>query len=284
MPPYQIPVAYGGHCYWHTLFVTSQCDVIFTLANQRFGEVCWHNMHIQGRRSSCRAGGAVKQLREMETYKNKKIVTKYVCFCSSTTLTSKIIKKFIENHSEFSECLNSCNKFVSNQSWYAMKVPVILLWKAVVLEVGEQAHPQKFWFAKNLSKITENPGINGAQRCLTSKYDTQGLKKNTWRPIFGGPTEKCFSWSLWEKICRQNYTKNFSGKFGEIRAKILRTPKNSPALTSTMKRHIGLHCLLLKGQRGKCFCHASILRHPCAYYSTLSLLVVVGYSVSLKWT
>jgi len=40
----------------YTLFVTSRYDVIFTFASQRFGEVCWHNMHIQGRRSSGRAG------------------------------------------------------------------------------------------------------------------------------------------------------------------------------------------------------------------------------------
>jgi len=44
------------------------CDVIFTFANQRFGEVCRQNMHIQGHRSSDRAGGGVKQLRAMETY------------------------------------------------------------------------------------------------------------------------------------------------------------------------------------------------------------------------
>jgi len=37
-----------------TLFVTSQYDDIFTLANQRFVEVCWHTMHIQGRWSSGR--------------------------------------------------------------------------------------------------------------------------------------------------------------------------------------------------------------------------------------
>jgi len=60
-------VSYGDHHYWHTLFVMSQYDIIFTFANQRFGEVCWHNMHIQGRRSSGRSGGAVKQLRAMET-------------------------------------------------------------------------------------------------------------------------------------------------------------------------------------------------------------------------
>jgi len=30
----------------YMLFVTSQCDVTFTFANRRFGEVCWHNIHI----------------------------------------------------------------------------------------------------------------------------------------------------------------------------------------------------------------------------------------------
>ena len=32
-------------CIWCALFVTSQFDVIFMFPNQRFGEVCWHNMH-----------------------------------------------------------------------------------------------------------------------------------------------------------------------------------------------------------------------------------------------
>jgi len=31
---------------WCALFVTSQFDVIFMFPNQRFGQVCWHNMHI----------------------------------------------------------------------------------------------------------------------------------------------------------------------------------------------------------------------------------------------
>jgi len=44
MPPYQFLVLSIG--VWHvivtgyTLFVTSHYDVIFTFANQRFGEVC----------------------------------------------------------------------------------------------------------------------------------------------------------------------------------------------------------------------------------------------------
>jgi len=35
-------VAYGGHLYLGCAI----CDVIFMFLNQRFGEVCWHNMHI----------------------------------------------------------------------------------------------------------------------------------------------------------------------------------------------------------------------------------------------
>jgi len=38
----------------YTLYVTSLYDVIFMFANQRFGEVCSHNVHIQGRRRSGR--------------------------------------------------------------------------------------------------------------------------------------------------------------------------------------------------------------------------------------
>jgi len=43
----------------YTLFMTSRYDVIFKFAYQRFGEVCWHNVRIQGRRSSGKAGRAV---------------------------------------------------------------------------------------------------------------------------------------------------------------------------------------------------------------------------------
>jgi len=33
-------------CIWCALFVMSQFDVIVLFPSQRFGEVCWHNMHI----------------------------------------------------------------------------------------------------------------------------------------------------------------------------------------------------------------------------------------------
>jgi len=33
-------------CIWCALIVASQFDVIVLFPNQRFGEVCWHNMHM----------------------------------------------------------------------------------------------------------------------------------------------------------------------------------------------------------------------------------------------
>ena len=82
---------------------------------------------------------------------------------------------------------------------------------------GGASAPQKFWFVENLGKIhqnpskipenmdktLENPGTNDVQRCLISKNGAQRFQKNTWRP-----------------------SSNFSGKFWEIRANILYSPKN----------------------------------------------------------
>jgi len=78
---------------------------------------CVSQTFIQGRRNRVRQGGAMKELRAMETYKKQKIVTNYYCFCASTTLTSKIVAEIVENHSEFYGCTNSCSKIVSNRSW-----------------------------------------------------------------------------------------------------------------------------------------------------------------------
>ena len=88
-------------------------------------------------------------------------------------LALKIVTEIVENHSEFSGCSKSCSDYVSSRSWLTTKstVPMILLWKAVLLEVGVkevQAHPQKFWFAENMGNILKNLRKNGTQRCLTS--------------------------------------------------------------------------------------------------------------------
>jgi len=70
----------------------------------------------QGRRNSGGEGGAVKELRGMESCKIQNIVTNYACFCTAATLTSKIIAEIIENHSEFYVYAKSYNKFVSIRS------------------------------------------------------------------------------------------------------------------------------------------------------------------------
>jgi len=62
------------------------------------------------------AAAAVRVDGNGNLYKRKTIVTNYVCFCSSTLVTLKITTEIIENHSEFSGCPNSCNKFVSSRS------------------------------------------------------------------------------------------------------------------------------------------------------------------------
>jgi len=53
-------------------------------------------LYHQGRRNSGGNGGAVKELRAMQSCKKQKIATNYACFCTATTLTSKIIAEIIE--------------------------------------------------------------------------------------------------------------------------------------------------------------------------------------------
>jgi len=101
LPPFRILVLSSG--VWWSLLLDIRClwrhnMRSFTFANQRFGEVCWHNTHIQGRRSS----GSNKRVEgNGNLQKTKKIVTNYVCFCSSTMSTSQIITEIIENLSDF---------------------------------------------------------------------------------------------------------------------------------------------------------------------------------------
>jgi len=58
--------------------------------------------------------------------KSKKIITNCSCFCSATVLTSKIITKITENHSESSGCANQvdlCKQW--NAIWYCYeKAPI----------------------------------------------------------------------------------------------------------------------------------------------------------------
>jgi len=100
----------------------SYLNISFTLALGFQAKVL-----AQGRRNSGR--GVVKELRAMQAYKKQKIVTNYVCFCSATMLTSRLITEIIENHSEVSGCANSCNKFVSKSILINHEITSDTLWK-----------------------------------------------------------------------------------------------------------------------------------------------------------
>jgi len=150
-----------------------------------------------------------------------------------------------------------------------------------LLELG-QAHPQKFWFAENLGNIPENPRENGAQPYLISKHGAQGLQKITWRP-FLEVTPKSLNHLRGRDFVGKSYTKNFSWKFGEIRAKILRHTKNSHAPKPMMKRHLRPPLVPLWKDR---WVIATTMPPSSGVpvhinLHALSLFVVVGYNFSL---
>jgi len=133
---------------------------------------------------------------------------------------------------------------------------------------GVQDRPQKFWFAENLGKISENPGKNSTHRCLTSKKKRFAEKHMN---IFLEVTPKKVIRDLyWKKFAGKSGPKNFSVKFGEIRAYILFTPKILPAPTR-MKRHFRPRCPPFERSEAEMPRHASIFRGPCAYYPTRTL-------------
>ena len=195
-------------------------------------------------------------------------------------LTSKIITEIIKNHCEFSGCLKSCNDYVSSRSWSTTKLPMILLWKTVVLVGGGcQAHPQKFWFAENLGNIPENPRENGAQPCLTSKNGAREVCRKSYEDLFWRSHQIGLHDLCGRAFVGKSCTKNFSWKFGEIRAKILRPPKISLLLILSWKGISALVAPLLKGQRDEC--PRDLPASLCISIYTHSLLVVVGYNLSL---
>ena len=111
--------------------------------------------------------------------------------------------------------------------------------------------PQKFCFIENLDKIPENLGKTsenlGKMPENPGKMAPNICRKTQSRPFFGGHTKIRSSCSLWEKICGQ---KSFSGKFGEIRAKILCTPKTLPAPSPmTLTANLDFLCHKQEGWR-----------------------------------
>jgi len=69
-----------------------------------------------------------------------------------------------------------------------------------------QAHPKQFLFAENLGKISENPGKNGTKFC-----------RKTYEDLFGDHPKKGLGDLCGRKYVGKSFTKNFSGKFRDIR-------------------------------------------------------------------
>ena len=88
--------------------------------------------HKQACWNSDRAGGS-RKLRGMKTYIKTKNYPAIACFCSAAMSSSKMLTETTERHFEVFGCANSCNKFVSTQSWLTMKLLLImiLLWKGI---------------------------------------------------------------------------------------------------------------------------------------------------------
>ena len=129
---------------------------------------------------------------------------------------------------------------------------MILLWKAVVLEVGVkglQAHAQNVWFAKNLIRSPENR-VKMAPNVVWLQKMVPNVCMKTHETYFGSYTKKRSSWSLWGKMYWQKLHKIFSVKFGEIRAKFC-TPEIGLLLHLWWKVTSAPVAPHLKGQRGK---------------------------------
>jgi len=67
-------------------------------------------------RRFCREGRVIKQLRAMETYKTSRCQLCLFLFINSVDLKNNN-RNDRKNHSEFSGCRNSYNKFISSASW-----------------------------------------------------------------------------------------------------------------------------------------------------------------------
>jgi len=120
------------------------------------------------------ARGSKKVEGNAELTKNNKFVTNYVCFCSLTMLTSKIITEIIENHTEFSVCVNSCYKFVASRSNYG-----------IIYNTVRKRHlrPLCLPFEKAGEKCLRSPASQETEqiRACVSRYDQSPWTANWWR-------------------------------------------------------------------------------------------------------
>ena len=145
-----------------------------------------------------------------------------------------------------------------NYLWYSYEKQWCLL------EVGFKRTPKcfdllKIWETSPKIRVKMAPNLAWLQKRRPS------FAENHMKTFFGGHTTKGLHDLRGREFVGKSCTKNFSWKFGEIRAKILRHTKIFPAVKPMMKRHLRPVAPLLKGQRDECLRHASIFRRPCAF-------------------
>jgi len=146
---------------------------------------------------------------------------------------------------------------------------------------GCKRTPPKFWFAENLGKSPENPGKNGAQRCLTLKNGAQGLHKNTWRPFWRLHHKEVFMIFMGENLQAKVSQKLYGQVWGNS-GKILRTPKICLLLHYDEKAPPPPLPLFWKGRGWNALAMPPFFGIPVhIILHALSLFVVSGYNVSL---
>jgi len=117
---------------------------------------CSNKNLSRGAETAVGQGGAVKELRAMETCKKQKNVTNYACFCTATTLTSKRIAEIIDNHSEFDGALTAAVNLFQINLDKPLKLPMILLWKSTSAPVAPFRRKGNTYVISPLSNV---PGI-----------------------------------------------------------------------------------------------------------------------------
>jgi len=183
----------------------------------------------------------------------------------------------MENHSQFSGCRNSCNKLLRVdflKRWNYLCYSMLLLWKAVVLELGVQglqAYLQKFDLLKIWAKALKI-SVKMAPNIVWLKKAAPKVCIETHEDFFLEVTPKRGLHDLCgRKFVGKSCTKKLFRKVWENPGKILRMLKICLLLHLWWKGTSAPVAPLLKGQFGKRPRHASILRRSCAYYSTCTL-------------
>ena len=155
-----------------------------------------------------------------------------------------------------------------------------------------QAHPQKFSCVKHPDKISENRDKIWA-KSLKMFTKSRKIWAKVWfeKMALEVIPEKVFMICVGENIRAKSCLKtfSFSGKFGEIRAKIFRTPKNSPASTPVPSTLLLLPCPTavsvfgIPGNYGKMFVVVRYLVHEAGVKVKLIELNRVRWNCCNTW-